>query len=49
MKPEATEEPQDRLFQNRRENMINMDHGMICRRIMVTGKTYIAVFAAGAT
>ena len=29
MKPKTTEEPQDRLFQNRLENMINMDHELV--------------------
>ena len=29
MKPKTTEEPQDRLFQNRLANMINMDHELV--------------------
>ena len=29
MKPKTTEEPQDRLFQSRLENMINMDHELV--------------------
>lgn len=29
MKPKTTEEPQDRLFQSRLENTINMNHELI--------------------
>lgn len=40
MKPKTTEEPQDRLFQDRLENMINMDHELVKLGDKINWKTF---------
>ena len=40
MKPKTTEEPQDRLFQDRLENMINMDHEHVKLGDKINWKTF---------